>query len=260
LIYHTSFQRHNFYQIGKKHENYLQAAIANSLLILSLRKTNQKRYMPEFGLEKREAYGKEYLKVFLRDKSKLANVKTFLTDLTSVAGINISNNNTDLTVYPAKLYSADETISELDASLKSYFDGQPKVSVDLTGWRVIERSIKEIQHRQIKAISEEQFQAIGLLCRETIISLAQAIYSEEKHPTLDDIKPSKTDAKRMLDAYISKELQGGTNEVLRKYARACNDLANDLTHRRTATAKDAALCSSATISLVNLMGVLENRL
>ena len=133
------------------------------------------------------------------------------------------------------------------------------VSVNLTGWDRVDRTVKEIKVRLEQASSEEQFQAIGLLCRETITSIAQAIFNEEKHPTLDGTKASKTDAKRMLDAYIAVELAGGTNENLRRYARASNDLANELTHKRTANAKDASLCSSATISLVNLIGILEDR-
>ena len=63
----------------------------------------------------------------------------------------------------------------------------------------------------------------------------------------------------MLDAYIAVELSGGANENLRKYARASSDLASELTHKRTATAKDAALCASATVTLVNLIGILEDR-
>lgn len=133
------------------------------------------------------------------------------------------------------------------------------VSVNLTGWERIERSVKEIKMRLRQAENEEQFQTVGLLCRETIISLAQAIFIEEKHPAVDGVKVSKTDAKRMLDAYIAVELAGGPNENIRKYARASNDLANELTHKRTATAKDASLCSSATVSLINLIGIIEDR-
>lgn len=133
------------------------------------------------------------------------------------------------------------------------------ISVNLTGWERIDRSVKEIKVRLNQAASEEQFQTIGLLSRETIISLAQAVFSDEKHPILDGIKVSKTDAKRMLDAYISVELAGGGNENLRKYARAASDLANELTHKRTANLKDASLCASATVALVNLVGILENR-
>lgn len=133
------------------------------------------------------------------------------------------------------------------------------VSVNLTGWERLDRSVKEIRIRLKQSSTEEQFQAIGLLCRETIITLAQAIYTEDKHPSIDGTKIGKTDAKRMLEAYIAIELSGGSNENLRKYARASSDLANDLTHKRTANAKDASLCAAATVALVNLIGILEDR-
>lgn len=137
--------------------------------------------------------------------------------------------------------------------------GTLSVSVSLTGWDRIERTVKEINLRLDQAKNEEQFQSIGFLCRDTIISLAQAIFKEDKHPSLDGVKISKTDAKRMLDAYISVELSGKENENLRKYARSSSDLANELTHKRTADAKDARLCAAATVALVNLIGILEGR-
>ncbi len=134
------------------------------------------------------------------------------------------------------------------------------VTVDLSDWERVERSINEIQIRQKEAASEEQFQVVGLLGRETIITLAQAVYDKEKHPILDGKEVSKTDAKRMLEAYIAVELAGSSNEILRKYARATLDLANELTHKRTASIRDAALCTTATISLINLIGTIEGRI
>jgi hypothetical protein len=133
------------------------------------------------------------------------------------------------------------------------------VNVDLSNWERLERSVKEINTRQKEASTEEQFQVIGLLCRETIITLSQAVYVESKHPSLDGVDISKTDAKRMLESYIMVELAGGENEILRKYAKTTNDLANVLTHKRTATRRDASLCASATIALINLIGTLEGR-
>jgi len=82
--------------------------------------------MPNFKIEKKETFGKEYLKVFLRDKTKFQIVRTLLSGLQSVKVVNISaNNETDLTIYPSKLYSANETIKELEVALKSYFAGSP---------------------------------------------------------------------------------------------------------------------------------------
>jgi hypothetical protein len=82
--------------------------------------------MPDFTIEKRETYGKEYLKVFLRDKTKFQIVRTLLSELQSVKNVNITENNeTDLTVYPSKLYLANETKKELEIALISYFSGSP---------------------------------------------------------------------------------------------------------------------------------------
>lgn len=63
----------------------------------------------------------------------------------------------------------------------------------------------------------------------------------------------------MLEAYISSELAGGSNEELRKHARAAFDLANALQHRRTATFRDAALCAEATTSIVNLIAIVSGK-
>lgn len=134
------------------------------------------------------------------------------------------------------------------------------ISIDLNGWERIERSIKEIKIRQSEAKQEEQFQVVGLLCRETIVTLAQSVYIAEKHPILDNVSVSKTDAKRMLEAYIAVEFGGSANEKLRKYAKATLDLANELTHKRSATQKDASLCSVATLSLINFIGTIEGRI
>lgn len=45
----------------------------------------------------------------------------------------------------------------------------------------------------------------------------------------------------MLDASLAIELKGSSIEYLRKYAKACIDLAHELTHKRTANVKNAAL-------------------
>lgn len=70
----------------------------------------------------------------------------------------------------------------------------------------------------------------------------------------------KTDAKRMLESYITVELAGSSNENLRKFAKATLDLANELTHKRTASKRDSSLCATATISLINLIGTIEGRI
>lgn len=153
-----------------------------------------------------------------------------------------------------KLYAI--TISELMEAKKPEI---VKIAVDLDEWSKIKRTINEIELLSQRLNKEENCQSLGLLCREVIISLAQVVFDPSKHIVTDVSSVSKTDSKRMLEAYINLELSGSTNETLRKFARATVDLANELTHKRTATKKDALLCKSATISLINFIGIIDEK-
>lgn len=128
-----------------------------------------------------------------------------------------------------------------------------------TGWPKVDRQIDELLLRFREAANEEQFQSVGHLCRETLISVAQVVYDPQRHPTVDGVEPSATDAKRMLEAFINVELTGGSHESARKHAKASLELANDLQHRRNASFRDAALCTEATMSVVRIAAILAGR-
>jgi len=120
-------------------------------------------------------------------------------------------------------------------------------------WARVGRSISEAQESLRQASTEEQFQAIGLLCRETLISLARAVYDPILHPSPDGVPPSEADAKRMLEAYLAYELASSANEAARRQAKVTLDLANELQHKRTASFRDADLCLEATTNLASLI-------
>ena len=128
-----------------------------------------------------------------------------------------------------------------------------------TGWPRVDRTVGELRDRLAEADSEEQYQAVGLLCREAIISVAQVVYDPDKHRPADGVQPSETDAKRMLEAYIAAELRGASNEESRRHARSALDLAVALQHRRTAAFRDAALCVEATTSVINVIAIMAGR-
>ncbi|MBD1849559.1 hypothetical protein [Leptolyngbya sp. FACHB-711] len=128
-----------------------------------------------------------------------------------------------------------------------------------TGWARVDRNIDKIVRALANAHNEEDYQAAGLLCRETIISLAQAVYDPEKYSSLDGVAPSETDAKRMLESYIAVELAGGSKEALRKYVKDAYQLAVTLQHKRNATFREAALCVEATRSLVNSIAIISGQ-
>jgi hypothetical protein len=128
-----------------------------------------------------------------------------------------------------------------------------------TGWQRVDRAVGDARDRLAAARNEEQFQAVGLLCREIIISLGQAVYVPERHRASDGTDPSSTDAKRMLEAYIAVEISGSANEAARRHARSALDLANALQHRRTATFREAAMCVEATTTVINVIAIVAGR-
>jgi len=132
-------------------------------------------------------------------------------------------------------------------------------SFEPTGWERIDRTIDRARQQLAGARSEEDFQTVGLLCREALITLGQVVWVEDRHPPLDGVAVSDTDAKRRLEAYIAVELASGVNEQARKHARAALDLAVSLQHRRTATFRDAAMSLEGTTSVVNLIAIVDGR-
>ena len=134
-----------------------------------------------------------------------------------------------------------------------------RVFQEPTGWAKVDSTLDLIRGRLGQAKTEVEWQGVGHACREALIDLAQCVYDPVKHPTIDSVTPSETDAKRRLEAYLSVELGGGGADEARKHAKAALDLANNLQHRRTATFRDAALCAEATTSVVNIVAIISGR-
>src|SRR3990172_12750524 len=107
-------------------------------------------------------------------------------------------------------------------------------------WSPIDRALMAAATQLRRADSSEEFQAVGLFCRESLISLAQAVFDSSRHKSEDGLEPSATDSRRMLDAFFSHQLSGGSNEEARRHARAAVSLADALVHPRTGTYRDAA--------------------
>ncbi|MBM4447367.1 MAG: hypothetical protein FJ023_08505 [Chloroflexi bacterium] len=137
--------------------------------------------------------------------------------------------------------------------------GRTDIFEEPTGWPKVDRQLQEIRMRLDTADSEEECQAVGLLCREVLISVGQAVFDPNKHESLDGVVPSSTDAKRILESIFETELRGGPNKEARNHAKAALGLALALQHKRTADYQTAALCAEATVSVVNLLAVISGR-
>ena len=134
--------------------------------------------------------------------------------------------------------------------------------VEIGDWERINRTVVKIKQNSSVARNEEDFQQVGLLCRDVIISLAQAVYCPNTHGALDENGTAigQDDAVRMIGNYIKSCLKGSSKEELRAYAKATNKLANNLVHRRNASKQDMLLSVSATIALINCIGILEKKI
>jgi len=157
-----------------------------------------------------------------------------------------------------------ELVRSADISGRPLFSAQKtsqesEIFPEPTGWPRVDRQMGELRLRLREASNEEQFQSIGHLCREALISAAQAVHDCSRHPPVDGVAPSRTDAKRMLEAFLAIELAGGDHAAARKHARAAFDLANELQHKRTANFRDAALCAEAAFSVIRIVAIVSGR-
>lgn len=168
--------------------------------------------------------------------------------------------SSDLPTYQSRRKFLSDLFAPLLQSLRQEpFSFSARAFGEPTGWAKIDRNLGLARTRLETARAELEFQQVGHACRETLIDLAQQVFNPQRHPVKGDVNPSKTDARRMLDAYLSHELSGGTNEASRRHAKASLALANELTHKRTAAFRDAALCVEATASIVNIIAIISGK-
>jgi hypothetical protein len=92
-----------------------------------------------------------------------------------------------------------------------------------TNWVRVNRAVTRTRMRLETINTEEHFQAVGMLCRETLISPAQAVYYAKIHGTLDEVQASSTDAKRMREAYIVEALAGRANNSFESMPEVMDD-------------------------------------
>ncbi|WP_127520890.1 hypothetical protein [Mesorhizobium sp. Z1-4] len=162
----------------------------------------------------------------------------------------------DLPSYQSRRIHIAEIVDPLVASLRF---NSPTSPPEPTGWAKVDRTVGKARLQLESSAEEEDYQLVGTLCREALISLAQAVFDGTRHRAIDGVQISASDFKRMIEAYIRTELAGDAFEDQRRHARAAYDLANNLQHRRTAGFRLAAMCLEATTSVVNIVSIVSGR-
>ena len=56
-----------------------------------------------------------------------------------------------------------------------------------SGWPRVDRTLSKAKKQLATAENEEDYQAVGLLCREVLISLGQAVFNPSEHKTIDGV-------------------------------------------------------------------------
>ena len=134
--------------------------------------------------------------------------------------------------------------------------GFVRATPEPTLWEKVDRQVTAMRDQLTRAASEEEYQAVGHLGREVMISLAQTVIDPAEAGGEDGKPPSSTDTARLLDAYIGKALAGGGNEALRRAVRGTVKATSAVLHDRGATPKDAALVAELVSSSVHLIHIL----
>lgn len=136
---------------------------------------------------------------------------------------------------------------------------RPLIFEEPIGWAKVDRQMAKVKTALAAAKTDEDFQGVGLLCREVLISAAQEAHDPKKHPSLDGTEVSNTDAKRMLEAVIAVELVGEANEEVRGLMKHAMKAALALQHKRGADHRTAALCAEGTLAVVAMVVILTGR-
>jgi hypothetical protein len=163
----------------------------------------------------------------------------------------------DFPTYSSRRDYASKIFDSLREAVQRGYVERPTQSYEPTGWARVDRIVGRLRDKLAMASMEEEFQAVGLLCREALISTGQAVFVEERHPAIDAVKPSDTDARRLLEAFISAEMSSGANDEARRHIKSALNLAVTLQHKRTATFRQAAMCVEATTSIVNIVAIVS---
>lgn len=119
------------------------------------------------------------------------------------------------------------------------------------------RKLKNIANLIDSAIEIEDFQAIGVQCREILIELGNSIYFTEMAGESE--QPQASNFKKKAELFVQFYLAGSDNSdyrsIIKKLTESTWDYANKITHSHNTTFYEASTCVSLCTSLV---GVYEN--
>lgn len=116
------------------------------------------------------------------------------------------------------------------------------------------RKLKVIATLIDNAVEVEDFQSIGVQCREVLIELGNYIYK----PFMggENEQPKASDFKKKAELFMSFYFRGSENKeyrmIYKKMTEGTWDFANKITHSRSATFYEVSSCISMCITIVSI--------
>lgn len=177
----------------------------------------------------------------------------------------VEGTSTPMNLYPQSAYyfSADEAYSfhmgimARMRAAKDQYVPEDYVYAATLGTEmapVLFRKLKYIAALIDEAREVEDFQAIGVHCREILIELGNSIYLLEMAG--DEEQPQASNFKRKAELFVKSTLVGSENSdyrsIIKKITEATWDYANKLTHSQTSTYYEASSCVSLIMSLISV--------
>lgn len=131
------------------------------------------------------------------------------------------------------------------------------IQLEYTNWDIINRTIADIKKQYNEASTVAQFNGIGAMCRNVYGCLADVVYEQKYHCDLSQPLPNDNEYKNKLLEFVLFKLDGKTNEDFRSHCKKTIDIADTLTHKKTATKQQVALTINAVISILNIISILN---
>ena len=121
-------------------------------------------------------------------------------------------------------------------------------------WRRFKRAVDAMEDAE----EAEDYQAVGMRCREALVSLGTE-HQDAEWVRLPVEHPMASDAKQWLRIYVDSLTTGRPRDYLRSLAQRTWEIANWLTHYTEATEWDAQLVLDATAQLLNTFALVRLR-
>lgn len=232
---------------------------------------------PEYRIDT-EKHIKDYFKSF-RDIGRIINIKCEETFTDLGVDVNVWNVKTSKGAYwvvegetaPMNLYtqdghyfSADEAYSfhmgitqrltkRHQDNFKHIID---EIPLDIARLKSINRKLRMASEKLAIDLEPEEFQAIGLMCRESLVELSKELCKRNKE--LIKSKGFKTsDFKNVSNEFIDLYIPGSNNAELRNHSRKLVEIAwsysSSIVHSPNKTYPDVKIALLFTSSVVSLL-------